>query len=93
MAGGDVYFSRENNRYYVPNPFPTKQAKHYWKQVYGKNVEQMKKDELDAGRGGEVYHFATTDEAKAAAEAEALQIAAAKGDENALSILFGTFTE
>ena len=77
VAGGNVYYSRENRRYYVPNPYPNKQAKHYWKQVFGKTVNQLQANERAAGRGDKVYYYDTTEEAKAAAAAEAEAAAAA----------------
>ena len=76
VAGGNIYYSRENNAYYVPNPYPdpTSHAENYWKRGYG-SVAQMQANERAAGRGANVYSYDTTEKAKAAAEAEAKRIA------------------
>ena len=101
VTGGDIYYSRENKHYYVPNPCPIKSMKHWWKQT-ADQVRQIQVDERAAGRGDKVHYYDTTAEAKAAAATAGLRIAAAKGNECALSILadmgdvdalFGTFTE
>ena len=76
VAGGDIYYSRENSKHYVPNPYPnpTGHAKNYWKQGVG-TVAQLQANERAAGRGDKVYSCDTTEEAKAAATAEAKRIA------------------
>lgn len=75
VAGGGVYFSKENGHYYIPNPDSS--AKYKWKAVVpGPCVSQNSLIDAERAKGhSTVYRsFATTTEAKAAAAQEAQQI-------------------
>ena len=71
VAGGDIYYSKEDWTYYAPNPGMKYNRKLYSIVDNRKNaIEREKK----AGRGAHVHYYDTTEEAMNAAVAEAIRI-------------------